>query len=328
MRKYLESPWDRRNTRFWQDSHPWDLNLFETLGYPEYRGGQSPEEQVEIWLRTAERENIETAVLFPSGSGHVTHIPEPAYAVAVARAVNTHLAKDYGSRSKRLRPVGVLPLQDPEAAAQELRRATTELGLVSFELITTGLPVGLGDPRYDPVYREAERLNVPLCIHGTRSKPEETGADRFQTFTELHCYAFPASLLFHFTSVIFSGVPQRFPKLRLAFLEIGATWLPYYLDRMDEHWELRGKIEAPHLTKKPSAVFRESPLYVSIETEETLLPQAVEYAGDGHFLFASDFPHWDAEFPKNLETLERRKDLTHVTKRKILYDNARALFNL
>jgi predicted TIM-barrel fold metal-dependent hydrolase len=222
----------------------------------------------------------------------------------------------------------VLPLQDPQAAAQELRRATTELGLAGFELLTTGLRVGLGDPSYDPLYAEAERLNVALCIHGTRSRPEETGADRFKTFNELHCYAFPASLLFHFTSVLFSGVPQRFPKLKLAFLEIGATWLPYYLDRMDEHWELRGKTEAPGLDEKPSVAFRKSPIYVSVETEESLLPQTVEYAGDSHFLFASDFPHWDAEFPKNLETLEHRQDLSERTKRKILYDNARALFNL
>ncbi len=97
---------------------------------------------------------------------------------------------------------------------------------------------------------------------------------------------------------------------------------------MDEHWELRGEYEMPHLTKKPSALFRESPIYVSVEPEEALLPQTIDYIGDDRFMFASDFPHWDARFPKNLETLEQRADLSEQTKKKILYDNARALFGL
>jgi predicted TIM-barrel fold metal-dependent hydrolase len=97
---------------------------------------------------------------------------------------------------------------------------------------------------------------------------------------------------------------------------------------MDEHWEMRGEIETPHLTKKPSQVFRDSPVYVSVEPDERLLAQTIEYLGDDHFLFASDFPHWDARFPQNLEALESRSDLSDGTKRKILYENARTLFGL
>ena len=330
IRKYLEPPFDKRDTPLLPGGYPWDIELFHTLGYPDYpaSGVRSPEEQVEIWLQILDRENIETAVLFPTGSGGAAAITEPSFSVAVARAANTHLAKDYGARSDRLRPVGVLPLRQPEAAAQELRRAVTELGLVGFELLTTGLPVALGDSMYDPIYAEAERLGVPLCIHGTRSRYEEVGADRFKTFNEVHCYAFTASLLLQFTSVMFNAVPLRFPKLRLAFLEIGSTWLPYYLDRMDEHWELRGKYEAPALTSKPTEVFRQSHIYASVEPEETFLPQTIEHLGDNHFMYASDFPHWDARFPENLETLEARNDLSDSTKRKILYDNAKQLFGL
>lgn len=328
VRKYLEPPWDRRKTSLVPGSYNWDNHLFETHVYPEYPTGLSPEEQVEVWLQVADRENIETAMLFPTIFGSVSRIREPEFAKAVARAVNTHYAKEYAARSNRLKPVGVLPLQDPQAAALELNRAVTELGLIGFELLSTGLPFGLGDPFYDPIYAEAERLNVPLCIHGTRGNDTEVGGDRFKTFNEVHCYAFPASVLLHFTSVMFNAVPLRFPKLKLAFLEIGCTWLPYYLDRMDDHWELRGEFEAPNLTKKPSDLFRESPIYVTVEPDETLLPQTIDYAGEDHFMFASDFPHWDARFPENLETLEKRQDISQSTKRKILYENARMLFGL
>ena len=83
-------------------------------------------------------------------------------------------------------------------------------------------------------------------------------------------------------------------------------------DRLDEHWELRGEDE----------------VYVSVEPEETLLPQVLEHIGDDHFLFASDVPHWDARFPENLEHLESREDIPEESRRKILYGNAKLLFGL
>jgi hypothetical protein len=230
--------------------------------------------------------------------------------------------------SDRIHCVGVLPLKWPQEAAKELHRAVTQLGLVSFELLSMGLPTALGDPMYDPLYEEAQRLDVPLSVHGNRSSSAEVGAGALRTFAEVHCYTFPVGIFLHFTSIIFQGVPVRFPKLRLAFLEIGASWLPYWLDRMDEHWELRGEFEAPHLKKKPSEVVRESPVYFSLEAEERLLPQTIEYVGDNHFLYASDVPHWDGEFPKNLKYLWNHPDLSQKTKEKIAYHNGKEYFQL
>jgi uncharacterized protein len=181
---------------------------------------------------------------------------------------------------------------------------------------------------YDPLYEEAQRLDVPLSVHGNRSSSAEVGAGALRTFAEVHTYTFPVGIFLHFTSIIFQGVPVRFPKLRLAFLEIGATWLPYWLDRMDEHWELRGEFEAPHLKKKPSEVVRESGVYFSLESEERLLPQTIEYVGDHHFLYASDVPHWDGEFPKNLKYLWNHPDLSRSTKEKIAYHNGKEYFRL
>ena len=83
----------------------------------------------------------------------------------------------------------------------------------------------------------------------------------------------------------------------MAFLEIGCTWLPYWLDRMNEHWELRGHVETPDLKRPPSEVVRDRPLYFSVEAGETLLPETLKYVGDDHFVYASDIPHWDNEFP-------------------------------
>ncbi len=109
---------------------------------------------------------------------------------------------------------------------------------------------------------------------------------------------------------------------------MGNSWLPYYLDRIDEHWEKRGEHDTPLLKAKPSRIVRDSQLYFSLEAEETLLPQTIEYLGAQHFMYASDVPHWDNEFPNNLERLWAHPDLSTDAKRKILRDNAAALYAL
>jgi predicted TIM-barrel fold metal-dependent hydrolase len=329
IRKYLEPPWDKRPGPLTPGDQPWDAELYGTLpGYAGYDRDMSPAQQVELWLKIMDEYNIEEAVLFPTGAGNIPKLREKEFCVAACKAANTQFAKEYNALSDRVHAVGVLPMKWPEEAAKELHRAVTELGLVSFEILSMGLPVALGDPMYDPVYEEARRLDVPLSIHGNRNQSHEVGAAALRTFAEVHAYTFPAGMLLHFTSMIMQGVPVRFPGLRLSFLEIGATWVPYWLDRLDEHWELRGEYEAPALKKKPSDVVRESPIYISLEAEETLLPQTIEYLGDDHFVYASDVPHWDGSFPGNLEGLWARNDLTRATKEKILYDNAKAFFGL
>jgi predicted TIM-barrel fold metal-dependent hydrolase len=334
VRRYLQPPWDKRPGPLFPIDQPWDTTLFGKLPEvslpPEltYRHGLSPEEQVDLWHRIMEHQGIEYAVCFPTRAGAVPHIRERDFQIAVARACNDHFAKEYNARSERVRCVGVLPMTYPEAAAEELHRAVTELGLISFEILTTGTSMALGDPIYDPIYAEAERLGVALCIHGTRSWAEEVGAQKLRTFAEVHAYAFPAALQLHFTSVLCQGVPVRFPNLRLAFLEIGVTWLPYYLDRLDEHWEKRGPEEMPHLAKPPSETAREAKLYFSIEAGESQLAATVDYLGEQHFVYASDIPHWDNEFPESLEQLWEHPTLSAAQKQKIMADNARALFGL
>ena len=329
IRKYLQPPWVERETSLWPGDQPWDADMFGKLpGYPGYPKGGSPAQQVEFWLRLMDDSNMERVVFFPTGSGNISKLREREYAVAVCRAANDHFAKEYNALSDRVHAVGVLPLKWPDEAAKELRRAATELKITGFELLTLGLPDALGDPVYDPMWEEANRLGVTMAIHGNRNHSQDVGALSLRTFAEVHTYAFPAALLLQFTSIVFEGVPVRFPNVRLPFLEIGATWLPYWLDRMDEHWELRGEVEAPHLKKKPSDIVRESRIYVSLEAEETLLPQTVDYLGDGHFLYASDVPHWDCGYPDNLTGLWENKELSRDTKERIMYHNAKACFRL
>ena len=155
-----------------------------------------------------------------------------------------------------------------------------------------------------------------IAVHGARNHPHELGAGTFETFSEVHSVGFAVGVIAQLTNVINEGIPDRFPNLRLAFLVIGCTWLPYWLDRLDEHWKKRGAVEHPDLKGPPSECARERQVYFSIEAEETLLPETIKYLGDSHFVYATDSPHWDCEFPENLEGLAQRSDLSTEVERK------------
>lgn len=338
IRKYLESPWDARMGELLPGDQPFDQGLGGKLGFQNpnyqpapgvlYTGDMGPAQQVDAWHRIMDWGNFEHAVCFPSRAGTVSRLRELDWQVAVARAVNEYVANEFNARSDRLHCVGVLPLGVPDEAAKELRRCVEQHGFIAFELLTMAAPKPCGDRWYDPIYAEAEKLGVAMCVHGGRTQSHEVGGAELRTFSEVHSYTFPAGMLLHFTSAMCQGLPIRFPQLRMSFLEIGATWLPYYLDRLDEHWEKRGEADMPLLKKKPSQTFRESQLSVSLESGEALLPAAIEYTGAEHFMYASDVPHWDNEFPGSLEKLWEHPKLSDDVKRKILHDNAAALYAL
>jgi uncharacterized protein len=327
IRRFLDAPWRDRRTDLWPGDQPWDSSLNDKLGHPyDYVSGLTPQQQVDLWHRAMDEHEIEKAVLFPTGSGSVTKLQERDFANAVARACNSHFAADYVR--PRLFPVGVLPMRDPQAAARELERASRELGLKGFEILTSGLHTALGDSFYDPIYEAACRHDVALCIHGTRSWGHEVGGAALRTFGEMHCYAFTAGMLLQFTSIMLNGLTKRHPGLKLAFLEIGATWLPYYLDRLDEHWLKRGSVDSPMLDEKPSDLFRRSNIIVSLEADESLIAETIAFAGAEHIVFASDIPHWDCEFPDNLRELRANNAIPPAAKQKILRDNAKAFFGI
>lgn len=324
LRKYLKAPFNKRGGPL-TASEPWDRDLRQTL--PGHQDVFPRVPRADDWLRIMDLYDIELAFLFPTSMGNISRVREPDYAAALAEAYNDYVYDYYAKVSSRLHPIAAIPPQDPERAAVELRRAVKQLGYRAAVIRTTGLRLPLGHKFYDPLYREAEALNCPITVHGTNGQ-EELASGGFETFTEVHTVSFPVGIFVQFSNMIFQGVPERFPKLRLAFLEIGCTWLPYWLDRMDEHWEKRGKIETPHLTERPSDCVRKRPIYFSLESEETLLAETFRYLGDEHFLYATDIPHWDSEFPTNLQMIQGRKDLSEQTKQKLLYENAKALYAL
>ena len=317
--RYLEEPYRRRPLGFsFYPADGWDRRLLGRLGDS---GGTADE-----WLRALDKGGMESTILYPTLGLFMSFLRDREWAVALCRAYNTMLAAEFIKVSPRLQGVALLPVQDPAASAVELRRAVRELGCVGAMLAADG-PHLLGDARFDPVYAEAQRLGVMLGVHASGSHLGGAGVDLFPRFIQAHTCSHAFGQMRQFTSVIFEGVPERFPELRIAFLEAGCGWVPYWMERMDDEYAKRAE-EAPALKKRPSEYVRSGTIYFSCEADEWLLPQAVKLVGEDQIVYASDFPHWDHSFPGSIDEIRNRGDLTDGQKRKILADNTRRLYGL
>lgn len=300
----------------------WDSTLGGTLGQPEVN---APE-----WLAALDEGGMEQAVLFPTRLLNIGCVQERELAVALCQAYNGYLYDEYLKFSPRFKGVAALPMQDIGAAVTELRRAVAELGMVTAMLPTGGTPGRplFGDPVFYPLYEEAQRLGVPLAMHANVTNPHGPEIDPFERMIESHTVVHPFGQMRQLTSMIWNGVFERFPNLTIASLEAGATWVPFFMDRIDEEFEKRGSLEAPLVPHDPSRYFREGRIYVHFEAGEGLIPETLQYAGEDWFVYASDFPHWDHEYPRSLRKMRDHPRLSDATKQKILRDNAKRLFRL
>ena len=317
--KYLDEPYRRRPANFpFVPQDGWDRRLLGTIG--EWAG------DAQTWLKALDRGGMETAVLFPTLGLFMSFLRDTEWAVALCRAYNTLMHEEFIRVSPRLQAVALLPVQDPAAAAVELRRAVRELGMVGAMLAADGSHL-LGDGRFTPLYEEAQRLDTVLAVHASGSHLGGAGVDLFPRFIQAHTCSHAFGQMRQFTSIIFEGIPERFPDLRLAFLEAGCGWAPYWMERMDDEYAKRA-VEAPVLKKKPSEYVRSGKIYFSCEAGEWLLPQAVKLIGENQIVYASDYPHWDNSFPESIDEIRDRGDLSDTQKRKILGDNARRMYGL
>jgi uncharacterized protein len=294
--------------------------------HPRREGMKDPKAR----LVDMDSEGIEVAVLFGGGiGGTIPALEDIAFAAELARARNTWVAEYCSANPARLRGTAVLPQQDTAAAVAELTRTVTELGFVGVSLLPNLRGRHMGDPYFFPIYKEAERLNVPICVHMFlgRYGSEATGTMRVDKFFYSHLFGHTFEQMIALTVVLGEGLLDRFPKLRFVFLESGAGWLPYWFYRLDEHYEVLGN-QVPELKTMPSKLLERGQLYFSCEADETEIPRVIETIGDDWIVFASDYSHFDSRFPGASEPIIENKQISDASKRKILNDNARRLYPL
>ena len=279
-----------------------------------------------------DREGLDLAVLYPTAGLCITakNGMDPNLVAASCTAYNSWLY-DYIQEAGPdiMFGAAVISPFDMDLALQEVRRCTTELGFKAVMLrpnIHNSIP--WHDPYYDPLWSLAQELNVAIGFHeAVGSRLPTAGADRFDNHGIVHISSHPLEQMLAMMDVIMGAVLERFPRLRFAFLEGNCGWLPFWLNRMDEHYELRAPYgDMDHLKSIPSEYFMRQG-FCAVECDETFVSHVVDTVGDNHLVTTSDYPHGDAKYPHSMDAF-MNLPLTDVAKKKILWDNTLRLYDL
>jgi predicted TIM-barrel fold metal-dependent hydrolase len=247
-------------------------------------------------------------------------LPDAEFAVVQAQAYNDYITDFIGETNGRLSAVALLPQQDIEASAAEIRRVSGRPGVVGVMLRPN--PTADWKPLqhqvYDPIWRAASDCGLPLAFHPTSSTGLPNVAEAMhlnrvggsvaplrseQLFTHDADNAFFISAVAQLDVMITAmfitagGVCERFPELKFAFLEANGGWIVPWLERLDHKanaypWDL------PTLRHPPSVYFRRQ-CWISFDADEAMLAASSRSAicGPDRIVWASDFPHQDADFP-------------------------------
>jgi predicted TIM-barrel fold metal-dependent hydrolase len=128
-------------------------------------------------------------------------------------------------------------------------------------------------------------------------------------------------------SFVAGGILERYPQLKVAFMEAGVGWVPWLMDRLHEHFELLPQ-QMPWQRRDPIEWLKSENCFYAVEPEETTIPFVAQMIGEERLVYASDYSHWDCLCPDSVKLLRERTDLSDGLKRKIFADNAARLFNL
>lgn len=277
-------------------------------------------------LKTMDEEGIDISVVFPTLFLTYPVAEDPHFYRALCRSYNEWMAGRCASTNGRIRWVATLPLPDIAASVEELEHAKS-LGACGFLTLGTAADILLDDPRLDPLYTAAERLNVPVCVHVGWAYPPLTAlyTDVFRS----QASAFVLPIFMAFVSVVAGGVLDRFPRLKVGFFEAGVEWVPYWVDKIERlHRQPPGGYPKKDLPQKYAHEYiEEGRLYFSCELDEGRIGETAAVIGDDCILYASDLPHAHRVF-NAIELFRRRGDVSERTKEKILSENGRRFFGL
>lgn len=322
------------------------LRIFETFGiWPsldgwargfildtEDKGRKYTHTDADVWAEMLELIGADGTVLYPTAGLACGLISDTKWAVASAIAYNNWLEERYTKKDERLYGAGMLPVQDPQAAAEELERCATKRVRFPAMLLPSQTYLGktYGDEFFSPIFEAAEKHGMPLAIHGAPSRG--LGFDHFQEFVKVHTLEHPFPLMIQLTDIIFSGLWDRHPNLKIAFLEGGATWVPFMMDRLDYEYEsVFGTASRKKLKKRPSDYLREGDnFWVAMELGEANLKYTVDAIGPDRILYASDYPHEPTEEDLTTELPEflESNAFSDEIKQKLVYDNMIAFYGL
>jgi predicted TIM-barrel fold metal-dependent hydrolase len=249
------------------------------------------------------------------------------YAAALSRAVNDWQIEEWVKPEPRLKAGVVVPQDDPATCVAEIERCAANSAFRQI-IVSPRTAEPLGRRRYWPIFEAAQAAGLPIGLHPAAYSGgyPSTGSGWPVYYMQEH-YSFETGMQGVLASLLFEGVFERFPKLRICLIESGFTWVPAVGWRMDKHWE-RMRAEVPHVKRPPSEYLREHFWFATQPIEEPENPahlsEMIDWIGWDRVVFSSDYPHWDFDDPRYTFKI----NLTERQRAMIFRENAQALYRL
>jgi hypothetical protein len=219
--------------------------------------------------------------------------------------------------------------QDPEASARDIEKYAKASHISAVYLPACGVDPLYGHRIYDPIYQAAQDADLPVLLHAVEAifPVFPFNFQKFETALARHSISHPFSMMTNLISMVNTGVMVRFPRLQIAFVEAGVSWVPFVMYRLDKEYTERRR-EVPFLSERPSAYIKR--FYYGTQPIEE--PEAMAdlvalfrlFDGENNVLFASDWPHHDFDHPRKV----LQAPFSPEAKRKIMGENAVRLFKL
>jgi uncharacterized protein len=281
--------------------------------------------QVTLVQRAMDAMGIDYMVVFPTPMLVLGMHPQAEIEVALGNAFNRWLVEEILPQEPRIKAMLYLPFNHPEACVEVVERYGDTPGVIGFTVTSTRFkPVH--DDAYMPLYAAIEATGKPFGFHSGFHWGDQS-MQQCNRFLSMHALSFVHFNLVHLTNWLVNGLPERFPRLKVIWIESGLAWVPFVMQRLDSEYMMRTS-ECPLLKRKPSEYMQEM-YYTSqpLERSNMKLTQATFEAikADTQLLYASDWPHWDFDAPSSITKLPF---LNEQAKRNILGLSAARLFDL
>jgi predicted TIM-barrel fold metal-dependent hydrolase len=288
--------------------------------------GQGSEREVESIRTTMDMLGTDYTLLFPTELLHFGTNPYVELEAPLAHAYARWMSERILAREPRIITMLYLPFNDPDASLEIVERYADTPGVVGF-MVTSVRYRPVHDRQYMKVYAAIQERDMALGFH-TAFHSYERSMEQLNKFLSAHTLAFPHYQMVQLTNWVINGMPERFPALKVVFVEGGLAMLPYLMERLDHEYRMRVS-EAPLLRRLPSEYMREM-YYTSQPMESFSNPSYLETTFDminasSQLLYASDWPHWDFDLPSRVVDLPF---LGEDEKRAILGENSRRVFGL
>jgi uncharacterized protein len=265
--------------------------------------------------------DIEIGILNPSMQMMFANQP-PELAAEVTRATNESMLVDFMDGEPRLRGSICISWEDADLGVREIERLSGDRRLVQV-LGNNRNQAPLGNRKYWKIYETAEGLDLPVAFHvGGGGGHTLTGAGWPSYYFEDHSgygQAFHSQMI----SLIYEGVFDKFPSLKVVFQEGGFSWVSTLAWRMDHAWSML-RDEVPSLQRKPSEYVHDHFWYTTQPIEEHLVQSYEQFGLQDRLLFSTDYPHWDFDAPD----VVLPATVPPEVRKEIMGGNAKALYKL